>query len=223
MNITPLHNWHLSPQEAIALQTKLAGDVIDNIPLALSDIRTIAGVDVSVKDDISTAAVVILSFPELVMIESSRAKMPTPFPYIPGLLSFREIPVILRAFESLKTTPDVLMVDGMGRIHPRKLGIACHLGLWLNLPSLGVGKTPYIGTHAPLSPDKGASSPIMYHDEVLGVALRTRENVKPLYISVGHRMDLDSAVALTLACVTKYRQPEPIRHAHNTAGRADEG
>lgn len=218
MNITPLHDWHLSPQEAIALQTKLAGDVVDTHPLPLSSIHTIAGIDVSVKDDISTAAVVVLSFPELIVIESARAKMPTPFPYIPGLLSFREIPVILRAFEDIQTAPDVLMVDGMGRIHPRKLGIACHLGLWLNLPSLGVGKTPFIGTHAPLSSEKGAMSQIMYHDEVLGVALRTRENVKPLYISVGHQMNLESAIAITLACVGKYRQPEPIRQAHNTAG-----
>mgnify|MGYP001424733681 CR=1 FL=1 len=216
--IIPLHAWNLSTQEAITLQTKLAGDVVDDIPLPLSAIRTIAGVDVSVKDDISTAAVVVLSFPELTVIEFARAKMPTPFPYIPGLLSFREIPVILRAFEDIQTTPDVLMVDGMGRIHPRKLGIACHLGLWLNLPSLGVGKTPFIGTHAPLSPAKGASSQIMYHDEALGVALRTRENVKPLYISVGHNLNLDSAIAITMACVGKYRQPEPIRQAHNTAG-----
>jgi len=218
MNIPSLHDWHLSTQEAIALQTKLARDVLDDIPLPLSAIRTIAGIDVSVKDDNSTAAVVVLSFPELIVIESARAKMPTPFPYIPGLLSFREIPVILRAFEDIQTVPDVLMVDGMGRIHPRKLGIACHLGLWLNLPSLGVGKTPFIGTHAPLSSEKGASTPILYHDEVLGVALRTRENVKPLYISVGHKLDLDSAIAITLACVGKYRQPEPIRQAHNTAG-----
>jgi len=218
MNIPSLHDWHLSTQEAIALQTKLARDVLDDIPLPLSAIRTIAGIDVSVKDDISTAAVVVLSFPELIVIESARAKMPTPFPYIPGLLSFREIPVILRAFEDIQTVPDVLMVDGMGRIHPRKLGIACHLGLWLNLPSLGVGKTPFIGTHAPLSSEKGASTHILYHDEVLGVALRTRENVKPLYISVGHKLDLDSAIAITLACVGKYRQPEPIRQAHNTAG-----
>jgi len=218
MNIPSLHDWHLSTQEAIALQTKLARDVLDDIPLPLSAIRTIAGIDVSVKDDNSTAAVVVLSFPELIVIESARAKMPTPFPYIPGLLSFREIPVILRAFEDIQTVPDVLMVDGMGRIHPRKLGIACHLGLWLNLPSLGVGKTPFIGTHAPLSSEKGASTHILYHDEVLGVALRTRENVKPLYISVGHKLDLDSAIAITLACVGKYRQPEPIRQAHNTAG-----
>ncbi|MCU0481782.1 MAG: deoxyribonuclease V [Anaerolineae bacterium] len=222
MNITPLHDWNLTSQQAIALQKELAGQVVDDFHLPLSAIRTIAGVDVSVKDDVSTAAIVILSFPDFMVIESARAKLPTPFPYIPGLLSFREIPVILRAFEEIQTTPDVLMVDGMGRIHPRKLGIACHLGLWLNLPSLGVGKTPFIGTHAPLSPDKGAMSQIVYQDEVLGVALRTRADVKPLYISVGHKLDLDSAVAITLACITKYRQPEPIRHAHNTAGRADE-
>ncbi len=218
MPIPHLHQWNLSPQQAIAIQTQLAGQVVDDVSLPLANIRTIAGVDVSVRDDISTAAVVILSFPDMVVMESARAVSPTPFPYIPGLLSFREIPVILQAFEQLKTTPDMLMVDGMGRIHPRKLGIACHLGLWLNLPSVGVGKTPFIGTHAPLSAEKGATSHIIYKDEVLGVALRTRENIKPLYVSVGHLLNLDSAVAVVMACVGKYRQPEPIRQAHNTAG-----
>lgn len=218
MNISHLHDWNLTAQGAIALQKELAGQVLDDIHLPLSHINTIAGIDVSVKNDISTAAVVILSFPDLQVIESARATMPTPFPYIPGLLSFREIPVILRAFADIQTAPDVLMVDGMGKIHPRKFGIACHLGLWLNLPSLGVGKTPFIGTYDEPAPQKGAKSNIVYHDEVLGVALRTRDNVNPLYISVGHKLDVASAVAITLACVTKYRQPEPIRHAHHTAG-----
>jgi deoxyribonuclease V len=221
MTIPHLHDWNLSPQQAIALQTQLAGQVIDDVALPLATTRTIAGVDVSVRDDISTAVVVILTFPDMVMVESARAVLPTPFPYIPGLLSFREIPVILQAFEQLKTTPDMLMVDGMGQIHPRKLGIACHLGLWLNLPSVGVGKTPFIGTYAPLSPEKGAMSQIIYKDEVLGVALRTRENTKPLFVSVGHLLNLESAVAVVMACVGKYRQPEPIRYAHNTAGKKE--
>lgn len=218
MNINPLHDWDLNAQQAIALQKELAGQVVDDVDLPLSAITTIAGIDVSVKNDMSTAAVVILSFPDFRVIESIQATMPTPFPYIPGLLSFREIPVILRAFADIQTAPDVLMVDGMGKIHPRKFGIACHLGLWLNLPSLGVGKTPFIGTYDEPAPQKGAMSNILYHDEVLGMALRTRDNVNPLYISVGHKLNLESAVAITLACVTKYRQPEPIRHAHHTAG-----
>jgi deoxyribonuclease V len=218
MKIDKLHDWALSPQEAIALQNEMKGQVVDDVHLPLADIHTIAGIDVSVRDDISTAAIVVLSFPELVVIESVRAKLPTPFPYIPGLLSFREIPVLLEAFAELKTTPDVLMVDGMGKIHPRKFGIACHLGLWLKLPSLGVGKTPFIGTYDDPAPEKGAMSDIVYKDEVLGVALRTRDNTKPLYISVGHLMNLESAIAITMACVGKYRQPEPIRQAHNTAG-----
>ncbi|MDX2076296.1 MAG: endonuclease V [bacterium] len=218
MHIPDLHDWNLSPQEAIALQNEMKGQVVDDVPLPLADIHTIAGIDVSVRDDISTAAIVVLSFPEMGVIESVRAKLPTPFPYIPGLLSFREIPVLLEAFAGLKTTPDVLMVDGMGKIHPRKLGIACHLGLWLKLPSLGVGKTPFIGTYDDPAPQKGAMSNIVYHDEVLGVALRTRDNTKPLYISVGHLMNLESAIAITMACVGNYKQPEPIRQAHNTAG-----
>lgn len=218
MNISPLHDWHLTAQQAIALQQELAGQVVDDVHLPLATIRTIAGIDVSVKHDISTAAVVIVSFPDFRVIESARAKMPTPFPYIPGLLSFREMPVILRAFADIHTIPDVLMVDGMGRIHPRKFGIACHLGLWLNRPSVGVGKTPFVGAYDEPAPQKGAQSNIIYHDEVVGVALRTRDRVKPLYVSVGHQIDLASAVALTLACVTRYRQPEPIRHAHHHAG-----
>lgn len=218
MNISPFHDWNLTAQQAIALQKQLAGQVVDDVYLPLSAIRTIAGIDVSVKANWSTAAVVILSFPDFRIIESAWAKIPTPFPYIPGLLSFREMPVILRAFADIHTIPDVLMVDGMGRIHPRKFGIACHLGLWLNRPSVGVGKTPFVGVYDEPAPQKGAQSNIIYHDEVVGVALRTRDRVKPLYVSVGHQIDLASAVALTLACVTRYRLPEPIRHAHRLAG-----
>lgn len=218
MNITPLHGWHLTTQQAIALQTELAEQVNDDVHLSLSAVRSIAGVDVSVRDDISTAAVVIVSFPDFRVLEFARASIPTPFPYIPGLLSFREMPVILRAFADIQTIPDVVMVDGMGRIHPRKFGIACHLGLWLNLPTIGVGKTPFVGTYDDPPAEKGAMSNIIYADEVVGVVLRTRTNVKPLFISVGHRIDLSSAIALTLACVTRYRQPEPIRHAHRIAG-----
>lgn len=214
-----LHAWQITPSEAIALQSQLAHQVVDDVPLPLTSIRTIAGVDVSVRGRESTAAVVVLSFPDMRLVQRVRACADTPFPYIPGLLSFREMPVILRAFEQLHTMPDVLMVDGMGRIHPRQFGIACHLGLWMNLPSIGVGKTPFIGTHAPLGAEKGANSPIIYHDEILGVALRTRENTKPLYISVGHLCDLQTAMAVVMACVGKYRQPEPIRHAHHVAGQ----
>lgn len=214
-----LHDWHITPSEAIALQSQLAQQVVDDAPLSLQAIGTIAGVDVSVRGGESTAAVVMLAFPEMTLVQSVRARADTPFPYMPGLLSFREMPVILRAFEQLHTLPDVLMVDGMGRIHPRQFGIACHLGLWMNLPAIGVGKTPFIGTHAPLGAEKGANSPIIYHDELLGVALRTRANTKPLYISVGHLCDLPSAIAVVMACVGKYRQPEPIRQAHHIAGQ----
>lgn len=219
MNIAHRHDWNLTPNEAIALQKQLAAETITNQPLDLKSITRVAGVDVSVKNDVSTAAVVVLSYPDLQVIETVRAKQPTPFPYIPGLLSFREGPVLEEAFGKLQHEPDVFVFDGMGIMHPRRLGIAAHMGLWLQRPTVGCGKTRLLGTFAEPGIEKGASSPLTHQGEQLGVVLRTRENVKPVFISVGHMADLQSAIALILNCTTKYRLPEPIRQAHNAAGR----
>ncbi|NJL58132.1 endonuclease V, partial [bacterium] len=144
MHIHHLHRWDITPQEAIALQKDMAGRVIHDTPLDLAALRFVAGVDVSVKGDISQAAVVVLSYPALRVVESVTATRPTPFPYIPGLLSFREGPVLVEAFEKLQTVPDVFLFDGMGRIHPRRIGIASHMGLWLDKPAVGCGKTHLI-------------------------------------------------------------------------------
>jgi deoxyribonuclease V len=218
MKVNNLHAWDLATQAAITLQKDLAKQVIHNTPLDLNTVQTVAGVDVSVKNNISRAAVVVLRYPDLTILETAIASQPTPFPYVPGLLSFREGPVLVDAFEKLQHTPDVFIFDGMGRIHPRKFGIASHMGLWLDKPAIGCGKTYLIGDYDEPDSDKGAYSALTYHGEQLGVVLRTRKNVKPVFISPGHRMDIASAMALTMRVTTKYRLPEPIRAAHNAAG-----
>lgn len=218
MQITHLHDWNLTPPEAIALQKTLASRVVDDRPLPLDSIRLVAGVDVSVKNNVSQAAVVVLSFPDLQVVESITNVLPTPFPYIPGLLSFREGPVLEDAFSRLQHEPDVLIFDGMGRAHPRRLGIASHMGLWLDKPTIGCGKSLLTGRYVEPPQERGAHVALMYRDEQIGAILRTRVNTKPVYISVGHLLDLDSALAIVMACTPKYRLPEPIRAAHNAAG-----
>jgi deoxyribonuclease V len=219
-----LHSWNLNPSEAKALQMQMVGMLRDE-PLDLSKVRTVAGVDVSVKDvggrAISQAAIVISSFPDMKVIETVRAQRPTDYPYIPTLLTFREGPVLLQAWAQLKTEPDVMIFDGMGRIHPRQMGIAAHMGLWFQRPTIGCGKTHLIGDYATPGTERGESSVLTINGQPRGVVLRTRANVKPVYISPGHRMDMPSALALVMACTTKYRLPEPIRNAHNAAGQYD--
>lgn len=228
MNIAHLHDWNLTPPQAIALQRDLAGRVIIDHPLDPDSVRYVAGVDVSVKVDHSRAAVVVLDYAELTTadrphkvqpVEVVTAEQPTPFPYIPGLLSFREGPVLADAFEKLSITPDVFIFDGMGIMHPRRLGIAAHMGLWLQRPTIGCGKSYLIGDYEEPDTAKGSASPLIYRGEQLGVVLRTRTAVKPVYISPGHLIDLDSAIRIVLAVTPKYRLPEPIRHAHNAAGQ----
>lgn len=219
MQITHLHDWTLTPSEAIALQKTLAAQVVYDQPLPLDDVRLVAGVDVSVKDNVSQAAVVVLSFPDLQVVETVTNVLPTPFPYIPGLLSFREGPVLEDAFARLQHTPDVLIFDGMGRAHPRRLGIASQMGLWLGKPTIGCGKTLLIGRYVEPPQERGAFAPLVDKGEVIGAILRTRANTKPVYISPGHLIDLETALALVMACTPKYRLPEPIRQAHNAAGQ----
>jgi len=218
MKINHLHKWDLNPKDAIALQNNLASQVINDTPIDLNNVKTIAGVDVSVKNNISQSAVVVMSYPELEIIETVRAKLPTNYPYIPGLLTFREGHVLEEAFLQLKNIPDVFIFDGMGQIHPRKIGIASHMGLWLDKPTIGCGKTHFIGDYDAPAIEKGSYSELMYKGEQLGVVLRTRNKVKPVYISVGHRADIASAMTLILACTPKYRLPRPIRQAHIAAG-----
>ncbi len=218
MELTRRHAWALTPPQAIALQRQLAAELVTDRPIDLAAVRLVAGVDVSVKAGLSRAAVVVLTFPGLEVVETVTAALPTPFPYIPGLLSFREGPALEVAFERLQRTPDVFIFDGMGTAHPRRIGIASHLGLWLNRPTVGCGKTWLFGQHAPPGPARGAWSPLVDAGQVIGAALRTRTGVKPVYVSPGHLADLPTAIELTLRCAPRYRLPEPIRRAHQAAG-----
>lgn len=219
--IRPLHTWdRLTPEDAARLQRELAPQVIVDQPLDLDTLTTVAGVDVSVRDGISRAAVVVLNYPALTVLETATAAQPTPFPYIPGLLSFREGAVILDAVRQLQRTPDAYIFDGMGIMHPRRIGIASHIGLFLDAPTVGCGKKRLVGQYAPVPAEKGASSLLTDRGEALGVVLRTRTNVKPVFVSVGHRATTETARTLVLRCCTRYRLPEPVRAAHKAAGRA---
>ena len=217
MKIDHLHDWNLDPRAAIALQRELAPRLVDDAPLSLDGVGSVAGIDVSVNRKLSRAAVVVMSYPKLEVLETARAVQATRYPYIPGLLAFREGPVILDALRKLRRAPDAFIFDGMGQIHPRRMGIAAHLGLWLRRPTVGCGKTHFIGDYREPAPDKGSFTPLTFQDEIIGVVLRTRARVKPVYVSAGHLIDLDSAAALILSATTRYRLPEPVRAAHNAA------
>jgi deoxyribonuclease V len=219
MQIPHLHDWNVTPQEAIALQNKLVSQVIYDRSLDINKVKLVAGVDVSVKENTSQAAIVVLSYPDLNVVEAVQSQAATPFPYIPGLLAFREGPVLENAFKQLQLEPDVFIFDGMGRAHPRRMGIATHMGLWLQRPTIGCGKTFLLGTFTEPDNERGAYSELKHKGEIIGVVLRTRANVKPVFISPGHLIDLQSSIALVMNCTTKYRLPDPIRMAHQTAGK----
>src|SRR5687767_7370096 len=211
MNIAQLHAWNVPIHEAIQIQHELALRVMQSPPLSPSAVHYIAGVDVSSTpfQPLLTGAVIIYRAYSFEIVETAFAQMPAPFPYIPGLLSFREIPVLLQAFTKIQTVPDVVMVDGQGRAHPRRLGIASHLGLVLEVPTIGVGKSPLVGGRPPIGDEPGASVPLMDHDEQVGMVVLTKKRANPLYISVGHNIDLDSAVTVVQASLRGYRLPEP--------------
>lgn len=212
------HPWDLPPAEAIALQKRLAAQVIREDQVG--PVTTVAGVDVSIRDDRGRAAVAVLSLPELVIIDYVRATRPITLPYIPGLLSFREGPVILDAFEKLASMPDLLIFDGQGIAHPRRLGIASHIGLLLDTPSIGCAKSRLCGRHQEPGAERGSHVPLVDDGETIGVVLRTRSNVKPVFISIGHRIDLPTSIEYVLACHGGYKLPEPTRWAHRIAGGA---
>jgi deoxyribonuclease V len=209
-----LHDWSMTPREAVELQRRLAPRVVVAPPRRAP--RTVAGLDVSVGrfEKTCRAGAVLLEIDTLRVLARSRVTRPVPFPYVPGLLSFREVPVLLDALAELPSPPDVLVVDGQGLAHPRRFGLACHLGLWCDLPAIGVAKSILCGTHDTLGPSRGAAAPLVHGGETVGVALRTRAHVKPVYVSVGHRFDLPSAVALALRLAPRYRLVEPVRQAH---------
>lgn len=215
--MTLSHPWNLSATEAIAVQRELRAHLIPSD--RLGPVRRVAGVDVGfeVGGTVTRAAVAVLRYPELELLETAIARRPTTFPYIPGLLSFRELPAVLEALERLNEPPDLLLCDGQGIAHPRRFGIACHLGLLVDIPSIGVAKTRLYGTHEEPPDQRGAWTPLRADGEIIGAVLRTRTGVKPLYVSPGHRIGLETAVAYVMGCCARYRLPETTRHAHRLA------
>ena len=212
-----MHSWEVTAQEAIAIQLSLSAQVIHED--RLGQIETVAGIDVGFEDGGATtrAAVVALNFPELAVAETCLVRRPTTYPYIPGLLSFREAPAVLEALEQMRRLPDLLICDGQGIAHPRRLGLASHLGLWTDIPSIGAAKSRLIGQHEPIDNERGAWQPLLDGEEIIGAVLRTRPSVRPLYISIGHRVSLETAIQFVLACTKSYRLPEPTRLAHHLA------
>ena len=205
--------WPATAAEATALQKALAADVIAEDRLGA--VRHVAGVDVGFEEDGATtrAAVAVLSFPDLALADWAVARRPTGFPYRPGLLSFRETPAVLDALERVGVAPDLILCDGHGLAHPRRFGIACHLGLLAGLPAIGVAKSRLVGAHDAPGPERGAWSPLFHRGEVVGAALRTRASARPIYVSVGHRVSLATAISYVLRCAPRYRLPETTREA----------
>ena len=218
MELPRLHDWDLPPRAAICLQKRLSHQLISDKPIDLRQLRRVAGVDVSIKRGRACACVVVMSFPELAMVDCAFAELKVNYPYIPGLLAFREGPALELAFRRLRQEADVYLFDGMGLLHPRRMGIASHMGLWLGRPTIGCGKRHLLGDCRQPGAAKGCSSPVWVAGEERGRLLRTRADVKPIYVSVGHLTELPSAVELVLACAPKYRLPAPIRAAHKLAG-----
>lgn len=218
LSLRHAHPWDLTPAEAQALQVSLRS-YLRVEPLDLSSIRTVAGIDAAFSNDRIHAAAVLLSYPELHLIAQAVVTLPVSFPYIPGLLSFRETPSYLAAMEELPDLPDALLVDGHGYAHPRRFGIACHLGVLLDLPTIGCAKSILVGRMTTLGEPVGSTAVLVDKEEVIGLALRTRERVKPVYLSVGQRVDLPSAASFILSCARGYRLPEPARLAHQLAGK----
>lgn len=212
-----LHRWDVTPAQARRIQEELRQRALAEPPLALplERIRRVAGADVALdlRARKAIAGVVVYSFPELEELERVSATRPLQFPYVPGLLSFREAPALLAAFARLQQAPDLIFCDAHGYAHPRRFGLASHLGMLLGRPSVGIAKSRLIGTHAQPAPRKGSWTPLVDAGEVIGAVLRTRERVKPVYVSVGYRISLEAAIAMTLAVCDGYRIPRPTRDA----------
>lgn len=210
-------SWVKTVTEAKIIQAQLRHQGIGTDDF--KNVRYVAGVDLGFKNNfaISQAAIAILTYPELELVEQTLASIPNAFPYVPGYLSFREILAILAAFEQLKIIPDLILCDGQGYAHPRRFGLACHLGVILDLLTIGVAKSRLIGQHEAVPPEKGSWQPLLDQDEVIGMVLRSRTQVKPIYVSIGHRISLPTALEYVMGCLTKYRLPETTRWADKLA------
>lgn len=213
------YNWNLTPKEAVAEQQRLRNLV--RIEPLTRPVRTIAGADISFNKFSETvyAGIVVLDLNSLQIVETAGVQSVAKFPYVPGLLSFRETPSLLEAWAQLKIKPDVLMLDGQGLAHPRRCGIACHVGVLLDLPTIGCAKSILVGKHGELAAEAGSQAPLIDRGEQVGVALRTKKNVAPVYVSAGHLIDLPGAIELVLRSTSKYRQPDPTRQAHLLVNR----
>ncbi|NLG96439.1 MAG: deoxyribonuclease V [Chloroflexi bacterium] len=221
MSVNPLHAWTVDPEAAVKIQEGLRDQL--NLEWDGRAVKTVGGVDISLKDDRARAAIVVLGFPELFPLEEATSEVPLVFPYIPGLLTFREGPAVLAAWEKLAQKPDLIMFDGQGIAHPRGIGIASQMGLWLDRPTIGVAKSRLYGRHDEVGLEPGEVAALYDQrqpEKMIGGVVRTKKNTKPLYISPGHLIDVQHAVDFVLRCVRGYRLPEPTRWAHNIAGGA---
>ena len=210
-----LHGWALTPSEAVELQRELQRRVVLRPPAGLK-VERVAGADISTQrgEDTGYGGFVVLDVETLAPVAKTSAAVRLGFPYVPGLLSFRELPVLAEAWERLEVKPDVLVFDGQGTAHPRRFGLACHGGLLFGVPSIGCAKSLLVGKHGPLGEERGAVAEILHRGEVVGMAVRTRPRVQPVYVSPGHLMDLPTAVDIVLRMSPRYREPETTRHAH---------
>lgn len=214
-----MHDWNMTPKEAVQLQRQLAGKIITGGQPEKMD--TIAGIDISMRlfGKTGYAGVIVFSYPGLEIIEEAFAWGPIPFPYVPGLLTFREGPLIEDAMIKLKTRPDLLIFDGQGIAHPRHMGIAAHMGLKLNIPSIGCAKSRLYGEYTEPPPARGSSTPLTDGEgRQIGVVLRTRDNVKPVFVSPGHMVGIEESARIIMSCTGKYRIPVPTREAHIRVG-----
>lgn len=215
------HSWRLTPRRAVELQSRLRSKVVTTDDFGR--VRHVAGTDVGFERGgrVTRAAVAVLTFPKLELADCAVVRKPTRFPYVPGLLSFREIPALLSALALLNVRPDLVLCDGQGLAHPRRCGLASHLGLVTDLPTIGVAKSRLIGVHDEPAQRRGAWKPLQDNGETIGAVLRSRAHVRPIYVSIGHRVSLKTAIAFTMACVTRFRLPETTRWAHCLASVAE--
>ncbi len=212
MKIKRLHPWNVTPSEAREIQKKIV-ELVSTFN-DFTKIERVAGVDVGYKNNRARAAIVVFGYPELERLDYAVLEGEIGFPYVPGLLSFREIPHLLQVLEKLKTYPDLVIADGQGIAHPLRLGVASHLGILTGIPTIGCAKSRLIGTHQEPGEEKGSFTYLYDNDDIIGAVVRTRAKVSPVYVSCGHKISLETAVEYVLTCTTKFRLPEPIRAAH---------